>query len=561
MIESTRDSIYEIDLTGGLVRTIPHPYRNLVRTPSGSPFGSFSSGVSLVEGSARRELYLTGGTVRDQRQPLIFRLDVESGDVVRGSEITTDGIRIAAHSGSMTLQHMSTNEGSRLIVMPLEGTRSELMAVETPELTVAPAPTFLSCRQRNRANDVEITFNNNGPYDAVEIYRNCELRTTLAGDAEFYIDTGVEPGLYSYTVRGVRGDERSPETECSLRVGAGALLQREFAWPARSPQQIARDPVDGSFYVVVNWPGDEQKVFHYDSGFRFLSVRKSGVEAPWKIAAVAVRITPSREKILYYIAWQQPVPLDQAGIETFLLISETTTGALVDETVIEPPRPTNGFVTFPTALAWDEGSDTFYFLERNSKTFVQIDPNGFLLRTFPHPAPPFQNFVFNLGLAIDSPRKTIFITGSNRNDFRLTKVMGMSFDGKLTGYEIPLDATRNTITGIALDGDDLIAVGTASFSDLLRLKAFEEIPEPYIRGDANRDGSVDINDPVVTLAYLFRQGAPPACQTAADADDSGYVEMFDPVMVLRMLFLNGPPLSEPFPDAGYDPTPDGLDCR
>ena len=125
------------------------------------------------------------------------------------------------------------------------------------------------------------------------------------------------------------------------------------------------------------------------------------------LATCAVRRTPSGERELNYIIWQQPVPLGGIGEEQFFFVKELDGAEPVPRVAIEPPRPTNGFVTYPTGLAWDPTSDTFVYLERNSSTFLRIAADGTELQRWPHPAPPFQNFVFNLGVAIAPQRGTL----------------------------------------------------------------------------------------------------------------------------------------------------------
>jgi hypothetical protein len=88
------------------------------------------------------------------------------------------------------------------------------------------------------------------------------------------------------------------------------------------------------------------------------------------------------------------------------------------------------------------------------------------------------------------------------------------------------------------------------------------IPQsPFIRGDSNGDGLLDISDPVRTLIHLFLGAGPLECPDAADADDSGALDITDPIRLLDFLFLGGPPLPPPYPVPGLDPTPDALDCR
>ncbi|MBI4605494.1 MAG: right-handed parallel beta-helix repeat-containing protein [Planctomycetes bacterium] len=86
-------------------------------------------------------------------------------------------------------------------------------------------------------------------------------------------------------------------------------------------------------------------------------------------------------------------------------------------------------------------------------------------------------------------------------------------------------------------------------------------PAPFVRGEANGDGDIDVGDPVALLLVLFR-GAAPGCPDALDADDSGNVDVTDAVYLLRFLFLGGPAPPAPFPDPGTDPTEDDpYECK
>jgi hypothetical protein len=82
----------------------------------------------------------------------------------------------------------------------------------------------------------------------------------------------------------------------------------------------------------------------------------------------------------------------------------------------------------------------------------------------------------------------------------------------------------------------------------------------FVRGDSNDDTRVNISDAVTVLLFLFGGGDPLPCADAGDADDDGRLMLTDALVVLDFLFRAGPPLPAPFPDAGFDPTPDGLTC-
>ena len=83
----------------------------------------------------------------------------------------------------------------------------------------------------------------------------------------------------------------------------------------------------------------------------------------------------------------------------------------------------------------------------------------------------------------------------------------------------------------------------------------------FIRGDANRDGALNIADAVAALDYLFGgAGAILLCDDAADSNDDGALNIADPVALLAYLFTAPIPLPSPFGGAGGDPTADLLGC-
>jgi hypothetical protein len=91
------------------------------------------------------------------------------------------------------------------------------------------------------------------------------------------------------------------------------------------------------------------------------------------------------------------------------------------------------------------------------------------------------------------------------------------------------------------------------------LEEFEGIT-PFVRGDVNDDGAVNIVDAIAILDYLFAGGDMPPCLDAADIDDNGSLEITDPIIILRYLFADGPPPVFPFPNCGYDVTEDAISC-
>ncbi len=76
---------------------------------------------------------------------------------------------------------------------------------------------------------------------------------------------------------------------------------------------------------------------------------------------------------------------------------------------------------------------------------------------------------------------------------------------------------------------------------------------PYVAGDADGSGTVDIDDVVYLINYIFSGGPPPIPYPAGDADCSWGVDIDDVVYLIYYIFSGGP--------APGDPNGDGVpDC-
>jgi hypothetical protein len=117
-------------------------------------------------------------------------------------------------------------------------------------------------------------------------------------------------------------------------------------------------------------------------------------------------------------------------------------------------------------------------------------------------------------------------------------------------------ADRTTMTQDDIDqGRTIVLVGVAVVRPaefvILRIEHDRlPAPAPFLRGDVNSDGGVDISDPVAVLDYLFLGTNTPGCLAAADLDASGSVDLSDAVYGLSFLFLGGPAPPAPYPDCG-----------
>jgi hypothetical protein len=63
-----------------------------------------------------------------------------------------------------------------------------------------------------------LTWTNAAKYDAIEIVRNDGIGVSLPGDAESYVDSGLEPGVYIYQVIAVLGGNKSPPVTCQVVI-------------------------------------------------------------------------------------------------------------------------------------------------------------------------------------------------------------------------------------------------------------------------------------------------------------------------------------------------------
>ena len=77
----------------------------------------------------------------------------------------------------------------------------------------------------------------------------------------------------------------------------------------------------------------------------------------------------------------------------------------------------------------------------------------------------------------------------------------------------------------------------------------------FIRGDVNRDQTVDIGDPVTLLNFLFINGEElHDCRNAIDANNDSAVDVSDAMAVLNRLFQGGDRLPQ-LGDCGFDLEP------
>ncbi|MGB7062488.1 MAG: dockerin type I domain-containing protein [Candidatus Zixiibacteriota bacterium] len=69
---------------------------------------------------------------------------------------------------------------------------------------------------------------------------------------------------------------------------------------------------------------------------------------------------------------------------------------------------------------------------------------------------------------------------------------------------------------------------------------------PFLRGDANGDGVVEVGDVVYLINYLYRDGDPPVPTEDGDANCDGVVDVGDVVYLINYLYRDGDPPGCPY---------------
>jgi hypothetical protein len=102
-----------------------------------------------------------------------------------------------------------------------------------------------------------------------------------------------------------------------------------------------------------------------------------------------------------------------------------------------------------------------------------------------------------------------------------------------------------------INGDHNFWNGTL-YEDRIKgaFNSIESFKKPFIRGDADHNGQIDLTDVVDTLDVLFLGGKEVGCLEAMDVDRSFVIDISDAIYLLAYLFNDGLPPASPFPGCG-----------
>jgi hypothetical protein len=85
-----------------------------------------------------------------------------------------------------------------------------------------------------------------------------------------------------------------------------------------------------------------------------------------------------------------------------------------------------------------------------------------------------------------------------------------------------------------------LPIDTVLMMNQPRQAVFSLTPAPFLAGDANGDGQVDVGDAVFLVNFVFRDGQSPRPYLAGDANGDGRPDVGDAVYLINYIFKGGP---------------------
>jgi uncharacterized protein YjiK len=507
-LEILSGTLQERARDGTLLQSCVHPDTAAEPPPPDSTFAAFAFGLTAVPGAGFELFEVSGGRIRDLKASRVIRVSSSTCEPT-GPEVPLDALSAQRTPFGVAL-HRTTHDGApRLYAIDSRALGSWLYELDA-SLPIVPAVAELSSSQPGAARDIALRFRNPGGLDLVEVFRDGVLAVTLPGGAAAYDDTGVPSGVHTYGVRGRVGANAGARQRTNVRVGPGSLAAREFAFPVAFITALAYDRLGGRYLAATSINSLSSSLHVYDLDLRYDGAIPSPFRPPFQVAALAVREVGGSSEV-YCLGW---IPGAQPGEQdVFPLRVIDGGGRFLRELAFEVPPPRPPFVTFPSGLAWDAGTDSFFALERNSATVFRLSPRGALLESLPHPAPLHQDGVINYGLEVDAARGVLFLASAGRLDLQVTKLVELTRSGVLTGVEVPLDAAgHDKVWGFARSPDArgfVVAAGTPGPWDLVRVRAFEPLDAPLDLDCETQHGHARLawRNPVAYDAVVVFRGA------------------------------------------------------
>lgn len=462
--------------------------------------------------------------------------------------VLRNGILVATLDGTETTFTDSPGPGAHQWSI-----RASITGINSPDafcsLVFPPeAPSALNCSIVGA--EVFLAWSNPPGYNQVFIARDGVEIAVLSGNSTSYIDV-PGPGEFFYEVSGANGGAVSEADSCSVEVSPQPVTNLQclysggsvvISWVEESGidaveirkegNVIATLPPGVGFMIDAN---STAGVYNYS--VRTISGTLSSTEVSCQVVvppgSVSQLSCSSTAPEIATMSWISPVGATSVRIERDgNLIIELPASAT---SFIESPAPTGMQVYFfvPTVAGVD-GATTSCAVDVQEPLPSPVA--GFTPSVSGGSAPLIVDFVDNSSGEINT---WLWNYGDGFTSLEQNPTHTFTDPGS---FEVTL-----TVAGPG---------GVDSISSTIVVTAASV---PFVRGDANSDGVLDVSDPVQTLDYIFGSGQV-TCLSSMDFDDGGILDIADAISQLSFIFGIGVAPSAPFPDCGVDPTPDSLGC-
>lgn len=555
------------------VRAIAEPGDAAIRPVTGIPETAGTTSYALIVGeelveSAPSDLITGTVSVRSPLGPrpvgdlscaqLLDRVTLRfaPSETYDSIQISRDGEALASLPGSATSYTDPIERLGRLRyeVTARRGAETSLaVSCEVQAVSpAAPAVEDLTCGQSGLA------WRNPVAYDRIIVLKDGEAHAELAGSAQSYVDPERSERLTLYSVLGELEGYRGPEANCLdngvwiLEVGdvqapldAETIIVPIFVTTSAALQgfSVCLDFDESRFQFVLDLRGALAGTVGHPSPELFAMGPIGACGHP--VAAVVYDYNPPREE-------EKDLPV---GLRQHIF-----------NVTLRPVGPFAPGETFLVSLVRGRIGGTTLTV-RGGQTVQGVISISGQIRLGSTGVAPVEDL--DGGVAGEGEGGGAGMAGAGdvvlswrnasaydalrieRNGVALAEIAGS--EESFVDAAVPRGIYTYKVTGVA--------GGQTSFPASKLLSTFTP-PGTFLRGDSNRDGRINISDPIATLSFLFLDGAALPCEDAADADDDGRLLTMDAIVTLHYLFLGTAVLRAPgtlYP--WFDPTHDQLSCR
>jgi len=435
-------------------------------------------------------------------------------------------------------------------------------------------PTELGCTL-DPSNHVLLSWKNNGSQDdgtydgPLTVIRNGVALASVAGDAIEFIDRLPVEGRSTYAVHAsnAAGVQSDTSCACEIFVGIGGLVNWAVV-PGDSVFGVTEDPATGELYVTDPVGGNIHQL-----GSDLEPVGPGVFLSPWSnpggityIPSMQFGFPPTNFTNLLAVANTSDNRIRIVDLNDPERNYITTIGLQLPTGDGEPAPRIGGMTFVPGDTSLEQ---RLVVVEKNSGQIFLFRPNGTLIHSCSPQSVFFERLDIQCGVSYEPTKETLLATIFDGGNTLIREVFpegpagqcSLASDLAVSLESLGPDHSDDDFLGGIQHSANTILVTVPRLGVIVRLLTTVADRHRFVRGDSNRDGTVNLSDPIHTLEYLFRNGEEMTCQDAADANDDGGVTISDPVYSLYALLVPGSdPLPAPFPEEGQDPSTDLIGC-